>query len=256
MRKHNATRAGFFHYLLISLVVITGFFSIVGSGGEEENGCTPIDVEGVWEFYFTKTKIGIAGTFGPYLGVFEQSGNDITFTIDDDEGVGTIVCGEFADVSDIAFSWTDDEGFYTATGIANTFMMSGDWEANGAPIGTWRAEKGNAFATLYYLDAEAMSILSIAVYTKDADRVYLTGDYITGEIELSNCDTVQGYQYWQISASGECTPEDNRYDIEETVAFPLYITVHVVDEKGDETEDTVRINGDEAVYEYPYQLAG
>jgi len=257
MQKDNAIRAEILRYLLIFFIVIGGFIAIVGSGGEDESGCTPIDVNGVWELYYTKTKVGIAGTFGPFLAVFEQSGNDITFTIDDKEGgVGTIVCGQF-DTSDIALSWTDAEGSYTGTGIVNSFSMNGDWEADGDPVGTWRAEKGDAFATLYYLpDQGDLKILSIDVYTKDADRVYITGDHIDGEVELQNCDAVQGYQYWQISDSGECTPADNRYDIEEAVTFPLYITVHVVNESGGETEDTVRINGDEAIYTYPYELNG
>ena len=96
-------------------------------------------VSGSWAIYYTEN--GIPGEQGPLFVNITESGNDLSGTIFvPDFGVQLPLWGTI-DGSNVTFSFIDDEGVNTVTGIISGNTISGTFTHTAGGSGTWRAER-------------------------------------------------------------------------------------------------------------------
>lgn len=223
--------------VVLFMIILLGIFSLLATGGGEEKKHSPVDVDGTWQYFYTEQFV--PGYKGPYLALIDQSGNDVTVSIESiGSGNGTV------SGSSIAFSCADNGGITTnAEGIADSYEMNGNWTNSGANSGTWWAKKGIGFGYLiHHQAAEYPWRLVVTVYAKNAMDVYITGDQIDGDYELFPCADYEGYQIWQSTNDAGCGDPKSGYTLKESFSRPLYVTVHTVTSSGVDTEE-ITVNG-------------
>jgi len=151
-----------FKYSALAILIVFGFITIIGTGGDDEKSKPTANIEGEWDFTYGWDDE--PGKSEPQRFVFTQDGKNVTFTgsfvtpagqgyiVYQCEGEGTVNGDELEIIA-----WNDDEAidltvtFYTGLidnlGTRIVGMVEGDisWEATwGDGIygsGIWSAEK-------------------------------------------------------------------------------------------------------------------
>lgn len=141
---------------------------------------------------------------------------------------------------DITLEWSDTSAVeaVTCTGKINSDSMSGDFiiqKPYSSSSGTWRAIKGlddvENGSYVRYLDSGRTQIYFRA-WTKNASRVYLTGSFISGSVNLVKCgQTVLKMDIWNISNTADCSSE-SYYEFTSQTS-PITVDVHIVSSSGE-----------------------
>jgi hypothetical protein len=149
-----------FKYSALAILIVFGFITIIGTGGDDEKSGHTANIDGEWDFTYGWDDL--PGKSEPQRFVFTQDGKNVTFTgsfvtpppqtVYECEGEGTVNGNELE-----ITAWNDDVAidltvvFYT--GLIDNLdtrivgMVEGDisWEAtwgdNNYASGIWSAEK-------------------------------------------------------------------------------------------------------------------
>jgi hypothetical protein len=150
-----------FKYSTLAIIIIFGFITIIGTGGDDEESGHTANIEGEWDFTYGWDNV--VGRSDPQRFVFKQDGKNVTFTgtfvtpppeqtIYPCEGEGTIN-GDEIEIT----AWNDDEAinltviFYTGliddleTSMVGIIEGDISWEAiwgdSNYAAGIWSADR-------------------------------------------------------------------------------------------------------------------
>ncbi|MCP4756679.1 MAG: hypothetical protein GY866_37935 [Proteobacteria bacterium] len=83
-------------------------------------------------------------------------------------------------------------------------------------------------ALSYFPNETSQWFYEIHVLSSGAERVYITGDYITGEYDLNKCGEKSGCSRWFRANNPSCTIGGNNYQLNAVPTLPATIQIHVV----------------------------
>jgi hypothetical protein len=158
MRKHLNI---LFKYSVLTILIIFGLITIIGTGGDDDKSGHTANIEGEWDFTYGWD--GVVGRSDPQRFVFTQDGKNVTFTgtfvtsdrtVYDCVGEGTIN-GDELEIT----AWNDDVDInlivYFYTGLIDDLETSiiglieggngiswyATWGVDNSAAGIWSADK-------------------------------------------------------------------------------------------------------------------